>query len=88
MARGSDPPLATRYGRPVLILAGDYHNYRVDVGVPWFSLYGVSPVANITQIIVDRSIEATTDASPIDYLRLTIDPKSTAVFSWEQVAVP
>ena len=80
--------LATAFGRPVLIIAGDYHNYRVDAGVPWFTLYGVTPVANITQIIVDRSIEATTDASPIDYLRLRVDPSSAAVFSWEQVLVP
>lgn len=80
--------LATAFGRPVLILAGDYHSYRVDAGVPWFTLYGVTPVANITQIIVDRSIEATTDASPIDYLRLKVDPSSASVFSWEQVLVP
>ena len=81
--------LATQFGRPVLIVAGDFHDYRVDVGVPWFgTFYGVTPPANITQVIVDRSIEATTDASPIDYLRLTIDPASPAVFSWEQVNVP
>jgi hypothetical protein len=80
--------LATEFGGPVLIIAGDYHNYRVDVGVPWFTLYNVTPVANITQIIVDRSIEATTDASPIDYLRLRVDPSSATVFSWEQVLVP
>ena len=28
------------------------------------------------------------DATPIDYLRLTIDPKATGVFSWTQVNVP
>jgi len=81
--------LATQFGRPVLMVVGDFHNSRVDVGVPWFStFYGVTPPANLTQIVVDRSIEATTDASPIDYLRLTIDPASPAVFSWEQVNVP
>ena len=67
---------------------GDSHNFRVDAGVPWFSLFGVTPPANVTQIVVDRSIEDVTDASPIDYLRLTIDPRSHAVFSWEQVNVP
>ena len=81
--------LATEFGRPVLVVVGDYHDYRVDVGVPWFStFYGVAGPANLTQIVVDRSIEATTDASPIDYLRLKIDPASPAVFSWENVIVP
>ena len=81
--------LARRFRRPVLMIVGDFHEYRVDVGVPWFNTYyGVTPPANLTQIVVDRSIEATTDASPIDYLRLKIDPKSAAVFSWEQVNVP
>jgi hypothetical protein len=75
--------LATRFRRPVLLVAGDSHDYRVDVGVPWFTLYGVTPPENITQVIVDRSIE-----DDIDYLRLTIDPKSAAVFNWEQVTVP
>jgi len=75
--------LATAFGRPVLLLAGDSHDLRVDVGVPWFSLYGVTPPANVTQVVVDRSIE-----DDIDYLRLTIDPQSPSVFSWEQVFVP
>jgi hypothetical protein len=75
--------LATAFGRPVLLVAGDSHDYRVDVAVPWFSLYGVTPPTNITQVIVDRSIE-----DDIDYLRLKIDPRSAAVFSWEQVFVP
>jgi hypothetical protein len=76
--------LATAFGRPVLLVSGDSHDYRVDVGVPWFgTYYGVTPPANITQVILDRSIE-----DDIDYLRLKIDPKSAAVFSWEQVFVP
>src|SRR5262245_15558635 len=81
--------LATQFQRPILMVVGDYHNFRVDVGVPWFSTYfGVTPPGNLTQIVIDRSIEATTDASPIDYLRLKIDPGSPTLFSWEQVAVP
>ena len=75
--------LAAGFDGPVLLLSGDSHDYRVDVGVPWFSLYGVTPVANITQIIVDRSIE---DDS--DWLRLHVDPSSPEVFSWAQVFVP
>jgi len=45
--------------------------------------YGVTSPPNLTGIIVDRSIE-----DDMDYLRLTIDPKSKSVFSWEQVFVP
>ena len=75
--------LAKQFKGPVLIVCGDSHQFRVDVGVPWFSLYGLTPVANITQLTVDRSIEA-----DIDWLKLRIDPKSPAVFSWQQVFVP
>ncbi len=75
--------LAAQFKRPVLLIAGDSHDYRVDVGVPWFSLYGLTPLGNVTQLIVDRSIEA-----DVDWLRLTVDPKSPGVFSWTQVFVP
>jgi hypothetical protein len=79
--------------RPVLLVVGDYHEYRVDVGVPWMSTYyGVPAPANVTQIVIDRSIEinrsGAPDPSPIDYLKLTIDPKAAGVFSWTQVNVP
>ena len=40
--------------------------------------------ANVTQVVVDRSIEinrtGAPDASPIDYLKLTIDRKAPGVF--------
>jgi hypothetical protein len=74
--------LASHFDGPVLIISGDSHEYRVDVGVPWFSLYGATPPANVTQIIVDRSIE-----NDIDWLKLRVDPKSPGVFSWEEVFV-
>ncbi len=75
--------LSTKFGKPVLIVCGDSHNLRVDVGVPWFSLFNVAPPANVTQIVVDRSIE-----DDIDWLKLTIDPKSPTLFSWTQKFVP
>jgi hypothetical protein len=75
--------LATDFDGPVLLLSGDSHDFRVDEGVEWFSLYGATPLANVTQIIVDRSIEEDTD-----WLRLRVDPGSPNVFSWEQVFVP
>lgn len=86
--------LATRFApRPVLLISGDFHDYRVDAGVPWFAtFYNVPAPANVTQIIIDRSIEinrtGAPDASPIDYLKLRIDPKAPGVFSWTQVIVP
>jgi hypothetical protein len=67
----------------VLLVSGDSHDYRVDAGVPWFSLYGATPPANVTQIIVDRSIE-----DDADWLRLHVDPAAPGVFSWTQVFVP
>lgn len=75
--------LASAFGRPVLLVVGDSHDLRVDVGVPWFSLYGVTPPANITQLVVDRTIE-----DDIDWLRLHVDPRTPEVFSWSQVVVP
>lgn len=72
--------LASDFGGPVLLVSGDSHDFRVDAGVPWFSLYGVTPPANVTQIIVDRTIE-----DDINWLRVHIDPASSDVFSWEQV---
>jgi hypothetical protein len=74
--------LAPTFDGPVLIISGDSHDYRVDPGVPWVALYGLTPPANVTQIIVDRSIE-----DDIDWLRLHVDPKSPEVFTWEQVFV-
>jgi hypothetical protein len=84
--------LATRFGKPVLLIAGDYHEYRVDAGVPWFATYyNVPAPANVTQIIIDRSIEinrtGAPDPSPIDYLKLVVDRKAPGVFSWTQVNV-
>ncbi len=75
--------LSTKFGKPVLMIGGDSHNLRVDAGVPWFSLFGVTPPANVTQVVVDRSIE-----DDIDWLKLKIDPKSPTLFSWTQVFVP
>ncbi len=74
--------LSENFGKPVLLISGDSHDFRVDAGVQWFEQYGVSPVATVTQIIVDRSIE---DDSV--WLRLRVDPKSEDVFSWEEVSI-
>ncbi len=73
--------LSAEFGRPVVIVSGDTHGFRVDPGVEWFSLYGVAPQPNVTQIIVDVSV----DSNSINWLRLVADPSSPTVFSWEEV---
>jgi hypothetical protein len=84
--------LASTFNGKILLVGGDSHDYRVDVGVPWIATYyGVPSPQNVTQLIVDRSIESpATDVgtpSVIEWVRLHIDPRSPAVFSWEQVIV-
>ena len=84
--------LASSFDGPVLLVSGDSHDYRVDAGVPWMTTYyGVPSPANVTQLIVDRSIESpATDVgtpSVIEWVRLHVDPRSPNVFSWEQVIV-
>lgn len=84
--------LASGFDGPVLLVSGDSHDYRVDPGVPWLAEdYGVPSPANVTQIIVDRSIESpANDAgtpSVIEWLRLHVDPRSTDPFTWQQVIV-
>jgi hypothetical protein len=84
--------LASTFDGKILLIVGDSHDYRVDVGVPWMATYyGVTAPQNVTQIVVDRSIESpATDVgtpSVIEWLRLHIDPRSPNVFSWEQVIV-
>ncbi len=79
---------ANHFDGQVLLVSGDSHDYRVDVGVPWMSTYyGTPATPNITQVIVDRTIEAGDAAGEIEWLRLHVDPKSASVFSWERVIV-
>lgn len=86
--------LARAFAGKVLLVGGDSHEYRVDKGVPWMAThYGVQSPPNVTQVIVDRSVESpASDAAPnrssaIEWLRLRINPSSPEVFSWEQVFV-
>ena len=77
-------PLAERFGRPVLMLSGDSHDYRVDAPVEWFELYGVPSPDNLTQLVVDRTIE--NDGTV--WLRLSVDARDPAVFRWEEISLP
>jgi hypothetical protein len=84
--------LAGTFDGKVLLVSGDSHDYRVDAGVSWMqAYYGVPSPANVTQLIVDRSIESpATDVgtpSVIEWVRLHIDPRSAELFSWERVIV-
>jgi hypothetical protein len=79
--------LATAFGKPVLLLEGDSHSFRVDrpftTGSPLFGLHPSTPIAdNVTRIVVEGSAGGRTE-----YLRLTINPKGTAsgLFTWERV---
>ena len=81
--------LAEAFGKPVLILEGDSHRFKVDnpfsasaADATAHALHPSTPVAeNVTRMVVEGSNGRT------EYVRLTIDPKpqSASVFSWDRV---
>ena len=79
--------LAQAFGRPVLLLEGDSHKFRVDHPfTPGDPLYGRHPMGglsapNVTRIVVEGS------TNPTEYLRLTVDPASPQVFTWQRVPI-
>jgi Calcineurin-like phosphoesterase len=75
---------AQSFPGPVLLLEGDSHSFRIDhpytPGDPLNGMFPGAPVApNVTRIVVEGA------TNPTEYLRLTVDPKTAAVFSWERV---
>jgi hypothetical protein len=78
--------LAADFGKPVLVLEGDSHQFRVDnpysAASPLHGLHPATPVAeNVTRIVVEGS-----DAGRTEYLRVNVDPRAKAApFSWERV---
>jgi len=79
--------LAAAFGKPVLLLEGDSHIFRVDhpysPSSPLFAIHAATPVAeNVTRLVVEGSAAGRTE-----YTRLTIDPqrKGADLFSWERV---
>ncbi|AUX25404.1 hypothetical protein SOCEGT47_059490 [Sorangium cellulosum] len=77
--------LATRargFVRPVLLVQGDTHRYRVDRPLEAGSAsYGVTaPVPNLTRVVVEGETVS-------EWLRLTVDPGAPMPFTWERVAV-
>jgi hypothetical protein len=79
--------LAAAFGRPVLLLEGDSHVFRVDhpysPDSPLFTLHPSTPVAeNVTRLVVEGSAAGRTE-----YTRLTVDARgdNDGVFTWERV---
>jgi hypothetical protein len=77
--------LAAAFGKPVLLLEGDSHIFRVDnpfqAGSPLHGMHPSTPIAdNVTRIVVEGSAAGRTE-----YLRLTVDPNNGQLFGWERV---
>ncbi len=77
--------LSIRFGRPVLLINGDSHLFQVDQPLANPSsatgvIHGTQAVPNLTRITVQGSTNV-----PSEWLRLTIDPRSSQLFSWENV---
>jgi hypothetical protein len=79
--------LAAAFGKPVLLLEGDSHIFRVDQpfspASPLFAIHAATPVAeNVTRLVVEGSAAGRTE-----YVRLTIDPKRRGadLFTYERV---
>ncbi|MGP3915541.1 metallophosphoesterase [Nonomuraea sp. 10N515B] len=64
---------ARAYGKPVVLAHGDEHVYEVEPGY--------AGVPNLTRL-------ETYGDTAVNWLRVTADPKSAAVFSWEPQTVP
>jgi hypothetical protein len=61
---------AAAFGRPVLLIQGDSHNYIVDNPLP--------SAPNVTRIVVEGETVG-------EWLRLTVDPHGDQLFSWVRV---
>ena len=93
--------LVVTFGKPVLLLNGDSHLYQEDRpldptdrtgcvdtttttgctgGVVLSAIHGTQAVPNLTRITVQGSTNV-----PNEWLKLTIDPSSSTVFTWQNV---
>jgi len=77
--------LSLHFRRPVLLINGDSHVFGsdrplADPSSPTGLIHGTPPVPNLTRITVQGSTSA-----PAEWVRLTINPHSPEVFSWENV---
>jgi hypothetical protein len=79
---------AHEFRKPVVLFEGDSHLFRVDhpftPGDPLYSKYDIPVDApNLTRVVVQGSTNC-----PHAYMRLHVDPASTAVFSGQNVLLP
>jgi hypothetical protein len=80
--------LTLAFGKPVLLVNGDSHLYEADhpLSDPAAAAYSYhpipAPVPNLTRITVDGSTNFK------DWVKLTIDPTTTDVFSWTRINAP
>ena len=77
--------LALRFSRPVLLVNGDSHVYGADrpLADPASAsgrIHGTPAVPNLQRITVQGSTN-----SPAEWVKLTIDTRTAAVFSWQNV---
>jgi len=76
--------LSIHFGRPVLLINGDSHIFEADhpLADPLSvtgRIYGTLAVPNLTRLTVEGAIDAN------EWLRLTVNPHSPEVFSWERI---
>jgi hypothetical protein len=78
--------LAAKFGKPVLLIHGDSHVWRVDQpftqASPFFAMHPNTPIApNVTRLVVEGSTNRT------EYTRISIDRSGLApnLFSWVRV---
>jgi hypothetical protein len=73
---------AAAFGKPVLLIEGDTHRYRVDHPfTPADARFGVYPTVaapNVTRIVVEGETST-------EWLRLQVNPGGASLFSWERV---
>jgi hypothetical protein len=68
---------ARAFQKPVLLVQGDTHVYKVDQPLGANNVYGVDAVPNLTRIVVQGETAS-------EWLKLTIDPAAAQLFSWER----
>jgi hypothetical protein len=73
---------ASAFGRPVLLLEGDSHRFKVDRPLADGSpLHGVTTAApNLTRIVVEGETTG-------EWLKLRIDPNAAQLFTWTRMPV-
>src|SRR5258706_4970078 len=76
--------LAVHFGRPVLLIHGDSHVYGAEhpLANPASAtglIHATQAVPNLTRLTVEGSTAAD------EWIKLTIDPRSADIFSWERI---